>query len=175
MIPRPSWPRYRIATMSRLIPHLLACALCAGGLAGVASAAPPATTADPAPTAQQRPLDRIDTNRDGIISRTEYQAWVEQRYAAFDPDGKGQLGVADLVQSPAFQARAEARAERLIKRYDRTGTGMLSRADFEAGQMARFDRLADGKDSISKADLKAAWRDRGRHGQGARRNSDAGQ
>jgi hypothetical protein len=43
-----------------------------------------------------------------------------------------------------------------VKRYDTTGSGEVSRADFEAKEMQRFDRMANGADSITEDQFEAA-------------------
>ncbi len=71
-----------------LLSALTLSALLAGG---AASAATPAAGATPAPSTapdspyhaewRQQFFDKIDTNHDGTVSRAEYQAWIDTRFA----------------------------------------------------------------------------------------------
>lgn len=157
--------------MRKLIPTLLASALfgvCALTAAGTAVAADPATGtmashADRRAEFQQRFFDKIDTNHDGVISRAEYQAWIDSRFAKLDTKGTGSIDANDIVNSPAARQQAQKRAERFIKRYDTSGTGSVSKADFEAGQMDRFDRLSGGADTLTPEQFAAAGRAFGKH------------
>lgn len=172
--------------MRKIIPTLLASALfgvCALTAAGTAVAADPATAAttqaDRRAEARQRFFDKVDTNHDGVISRAEYQAWVDGRFAKLDTSGSGSIDASDLVNSPATQRLAQKRAERFIKHYDSSGTGKVSKADFEAKQMARFDRLSGGADTLTEAQFAAAGKafrqHRGMRGQGADPASGGGE
>lgn len=173
--------------MRKILPTLLASALfgvCALTAAGTAVAADPAadaatTHADRRAEFRQRFFDKIDTNHDGVISRAEYQAWVDGRFAKLDTSGSGSVDANDIVNSPATKQLVEKRAERFIKRYDTTGTGKVSKADFEAKQMARFDRLSGGADTLTQEQFvtagKAFRHHRGMRGQGANPAADGGE
>lgn len=119
----------------------------------LASAADPA--GQPAAGASQRAQQRqqmlaaIDTNHDGRISRAEYQAWLDARFAKLDSNGDGVVTADEIAQSPAARQRAQRRAERFIKRHAQPGSDQVSRADFEASQLQRFDKLANGADSVA--------------------------
>ena len=43
-----------------------------------------------------------------------------------------------------------------MQRYDTTGSGQVSKADFEAKQMQRFDRMSNGADSVTEDQFTAA-------------------
>lgn len=154
--------------MRKLLPTLLATALLGTGALATASAATPdadTTSADRAAArdaARQHFFDTIDSNHDGVISRTEYQAWVDARFAKLDPQGTGSVTAAQVAASPATAARVQKRAEAFVKRYDTSGTGTVTKADFEAKEMARFDSLSGGSDTLTPKQLAAAHH--GRHG-----------
>ncbi|GAA0710753.1 hypothetical protein [Dokdonella soli] len=144
--------------MRKIIPTLLASALL--GAAALASAADPAADAGAARAAkraefQQRLFDKIDTNHDGVISRAEYQTWVDSRFARLDTDGDGSVDAQEIAASPAVAHRVQKRAEGFVKRYDTSGTGKVSKADFEAKEMARFDHLSSGADTLTEQQLAA--------------------
>jgi hypothetical protein len=136
--------------------------------AGIAAADPAHSTAadagggSPAPSArQQRLLDRIDANHDGLVSRAEYQAWIDERFAKFDANGDGRVDAEEIERAPETARRVQQRAERFVRRFDRSGTGSVSRADFETARMQRFDRLGGGADAVPAGRLLA--RGHGRH------------
>ena len=152
--------------MRIFIPVLATAAWLAASVAMAAEPTTPANAPHNQPRAErhamgQRLFERIDADQDGAISRAEYQAWVDQRFARLDPDGKGHVDADDIANSPAMHEKAQRRAQHLIARYDRSGSGTLDKADFEARAMERFDRLAAGGDSIDKAAFQAGME---RHG-----------
>jgi len=158
--------------MRKTLSTSLAAALLGAGLlaaAGSTLAADATTDASSTPAGhradfRQRFFDQIDTNHDGVISRAEYQAWVDSRFAKFDTNGDGSIDAQEIIASPVTAQRVQARAEGFVKRYDTSGTGKVSKSDFEAKEMARFDRLSGGADTLTPDQL-AAHRGRG-HGHG---------
>jgi len=98
----------------------------------------------------EQAFDRLDTNEDGAISRAEFQAGVEDRFERLDANGDGAIDASEIAESEAAKARAQKRAERFLARYGAEAGGTVSRADFEAKEMARFERLAGDDDTIAK-------------------------
>ena len=135
--------------------------------AATASAADPATApSDPSSRHaewRQQFFDKVDTNHDGTISRAEYQAWVDSRFAKLDSNGDGTVDANEVATSQAAAERVQKRAEGFVRRYDPSGDGQVSKADFEAKEMQRFDRLSAGTDSITQAQFAAAKSSRHRH------------
>ena len=157
---------------------LSALTLTALAAAGAAFAATPATSAAPSSTSSTAPapgsrhaerrqqfFDKIDTNHDGTISRAEYQAWVDGRFDKLDSNGDGAVNADEVATSPMAVNRVQKRAEGFVKRYDATGSGEVSKSDFEAKEMQRFDRLSGGADSITEEQFdNAGQRMHRRHG-----------
>lgn len=165
----------------RKIIHVLF-AVSALAAAGATFAADPGSDASaPGPDARaqwrQHFFDQIDTNHDGVISRAEYQTWVDRRFAKLDTNGSGSVTAADIAASPATAARVQKRAEAFVKRYDTSGTGSVTQAEFEAKEMGRFDKLSGGADTLTEAQL-TAHRHGGMHqhgqGQGTPPSTDGG-
>jgi hypothetical protein len=136
-------------------------------IAGAASAATPAagTAAPGSKRAEWRQalFERIDANRDGTISRAEYQAWIDGRFAKLDANGDGTVDADEVATSPATAARVQKHAERFVRRYDTSGNGNVTKADFETREMQRFDRLGNGADSITEEQFEAAHAHAFRH------------
>jgi hypothetical protein len=151
--------------MRKILPVVFT--LTALAAAAAASAADPASApSDPAGKRaewRQQFFDKIDTNHDGTISRAEYQAWVDGRFARLDTNGDGTVDANEVATSQAAAERVQKRAQGFVHRYDATGDGQVSKADFEAKEMQRFDRLSDGTDSITQAQFAAARASKHRH------------
>jgi len=146
-------------TLSRhfALTGLAAACLSVATLAGAADA-PGNSTDNDARTArraqfEQAFLDKIDTNHDGVISRAEYQAWVDGRFDRLDGNGNGVVTTDEIAQSPATQQRSERQAERFVKRFGGKDATQVTKADFEAREMARFDRISGGADTVTADQL----------------------
>lgn len=103
-------------------------------------------------------FNKIDTNHDGVISRAEYQAWVDGRFSKLDTNGDGVVDADEIATSPAAVERVQKRADKFVSHYDTSGSGQVSKSDFEAKEMQRFDRMSDGADSITEGQFAAAHR-----------------
>lgn len=143
--------------MRKIIPVLFApllCAACALIATGTAFSAEPAGDAATNPHAgkraefRQRLFDQIDTNHDGVVSRVEYQAWVDSRFDKLDSNHDGHVDANEIAKSAATAERVQKRAEGFIKR-NGNGDSTVSKTAFEAKAMARFDRMGSGADTLT--------------------------
>lgn len=100
-----------------------------------------------------------DADSDGKVTAEELQSWRAARAAALDADGDGRISADELVaaQMRAAEARATARAERMIARFDTDGDGLITAAELLAGGdrlAAMFDRIDRDEDgALTEEDL----------------------
>lgn len=85
---------------------------------------------------------QADTNHDGNITRAEYQAWIDQRFAARDADHDGRI-------APGERQRGGGG----------TGGRAVDQAGFRRAALARFDRLDTNHDGTVDAQEQTAARE----------------
>lgn len=102
-------------------------------------------------------LLRADTNRDGVVTRTEAAASADARFARFDADRNG-----SVTQEERRGARRAARAERRAR--------PITAGQFQQRAQARFARLDADRDGVLSADERPQSRGmRGGHHDGGER------
>ena len=104
-------------------------------------------------TLMQQHFDTLDANKDGSVSREEYRAWVDHRFDQLDTNHDGSFDADEVATAQGAPERARQRAEGLVKRYDTDGSGKVTRAQFAAKQMQRFERVGGGADSVGTQQL----------------------
>jgi len=126
---------------------------------GPAFAAPGPDADNPRPA---RPTNsgvmRYDTNKDGFVDRTEWNAGQEARFRQLDTNNDGKLTKDELLAQTRNDRQAE-RQEALFRRMDRDRDGVVSKAEFMAladRNFARCDADRDGK--INAAECRQALR-----------------
>ncbi|MEO5867086.1 MAG: EF-hand domain-containing protein [Sphingomonas sp.] len=142
---------------------LLAAMLVGTTLAGAAMAQSQTGTVQ---DAAGRGMMRADTDGDGRISRVEAMTEADARFARMDANGDGKLcgdenmrhgrheaPPADGTMPPPTPARGTAKA-------DTDGDGCVSRDEFRAGAMRRFERLDTNHDGFIDAAERQAMSDR---------------
>ncbi|MEG3145880.1 EF-hand domain-containing protein [Sphingomonas sp. RT2P30] len=157
---------------------LLAAALAGTTIAGLAYA----QTAPEAPRAPAaRGMARADSDGDGRISKAEFIARADTRFAKLDKNGDGQLSPDEMPQRPAMAPPApppgadapppppppgaggpmrEKMRSRMIDRLDTNHDGMISRDEYRAQAAERFDHMDSNHDGFVDASERAAMRDR---------------
>lgn len=103
----------------------------------------------------------IDANSDGKITPEEVEAFKAARLAEIDTNADGKLSAEELIagREKAEAAHKTARAEAMVKQFDKDGDGLLSAAEMPAGpgadkMFAHLDTDSDG--AISQAEMDAA-------------------
>jgi Ca2+-binding EF-hand superfamily protein len=91
-------------------------------------------------------LKRLDSDRDGAVTREEFLRPLKERFVRLDTNKDGRLTGEEM--SAPLRERAEFRLKRQMKRLDADGDAIVTKAEFEAGPRARFARQdlnSDGK------------------------------
>lgn len=157
---------------------LLAAALAGTTMAGLACA----QTAPEAPrAAAAHGMGRADSDGDGRISKAEFIARADARFAKLDKNGDGQLSPDEMPQraapppppagadapppppgagGPMRERMREKMRSRMIDRLDTNHDGMISRDEYRAEAAERFDRMDTNHDGFVDASERAAMRDR---------------
>jgi hypothetical protein len=152
---------------------LLAAALTGTTIAGAACA----QTAPEAPRPAARGMARADGDGDGRVSKAEYIARADERFARMDKNSDGQLSAdemaprREMTAAPATPAGADTAApapaapmrSRMIERLDTNHDGMISRDEYRAQVAERFDRLDTNHDGFLDQSEMTAGRDRARN------------
>lgn len=89
-----------------------------------------------------------DTNRDGKVTRAEFDKLTQQQFNAFAKDGS--LNGEQYYQLLAAQSRAIS--ARVFQRLDRDRDGKLTLAEFAASQERLFSRLDKNNDGVIRGD-----------------------
>jgi Ca2+-binding EF-hand superfamily protein len=102
-----------------------------------------------------RAIDRLDTNRNGMLEAGEVQH-ESPRLLRCDTDGDGVLTRPELIGCARRQAEAWQR--RIFAAYDMDNDGEISAAERAGAAQQRFARLdADGDGRVSAAEFAAAY------------------
>jgi Ca2+-binding EF-hand superfamily protein len=91
-----------------------------------------------AQAAQQR-FDKLDANHDGVVTADEYVAAAKLLYAQFDTSITARSR-RRIAASPRPRSARCTLTDRLIRRMDTNGDGVVSRDEFMAAAKTRFTR-----------------------------------
>ncbi|MBM7404720.1 MULTISPECIES: EF-hand domain-containing protein [Sphingomonas] len=123
----------------------------------VAASAMPALAQNPPPRPDPAAMfAKMDTNKDGRVSRAEYVAARSQRFDQLDHDRDGVVTRSDFPRA-AGNPQASARLDTLLGEADRNGDGKVTRAELKKAPAPGFDRVdADRDGYVTRAEMDAA-------------------
>lgn len=98
-----------------------------------------------------------DTNHDGNVGRSEWEAHMKARFAGYDKNHDGRLDAAEVAGLVASMGQtADMTPGQFIKSVDKDGDGQVSEAEYVGRGMGRFDAWDTSKDGVlSKAEQDA--------------------
>lgn len=117
-------------------------------------------------------LQRVDTNGDGMISKAENRAAAEARFARMDANGDGTIGADERGRGMGKWKRGRGGEEGARRdgprsmghgmKADANGDGVITRAEFDAQNAARFAAIDANKDGkIDSSEMPKPRRMRG--------------
>lgn len=123
----------------------------------------------------ERMLGRIDTNGDGLISKAENRAATEARFTRMDANGDGTIGADERGKGMGKWKRGGRRGATAEggpgpmpggkmrgMKADANGDGVITRAEFDAENAARFAKMDANKDGkIDQSEMPQPRRKRG--------------
>ncbi len=134
-----------------------------------ASAITSVASAQTAPTPAPRPPMRQDANRDGVATRAAAIAQADARFAQMDTDHDGRVTAGEMrAYRTAMHDRmiasgrdvpvpppGGAKHDGMGRRMDPNGDGSVTREEFEARALKRFDRMDANHDGTIDATERA--------------------
>ncbi len=108
-------------------------------------------------------MDRVDTNKDGVVTQQEIEAFHKQRFVAADANGDGTLTQDEFLTAESRDdVRRQTRQSRMTNMFqslDQNGDGLLNQAEAQTMATERFKRLdTNGDGKITQDEVQAKWR-----------------
>ncbi|MBU0724998.1 MAG: hypothetical protein KJ904_17240 [Alphaproteobacteria bacterium] len=145
-------------TKFAFIPFALAAALVVSA-PSLSQAATIGDAKEPGGPRAEKMMEHLDANKDGKISREEFEAGrpggKDDKFADFDKNADGALSKEEY--QAMFMARTQKMAERTFDRLDANKDGKIDAGERQAHQDAMFKRLdKNGDGSITADELRAS-------------------
>jgi hypothetical protein len=108
----------------------------------------------------EKKLDKLDTNRDGQISRAEHAAGAQRMFSEMDTSRDGVVTATEMDASihakHGDKNRDEMSAREKIRMIDQNSDGRLTAAEHSTGSDQMFDKMDTNKDGpLTKDELEA--------------------
>ncbi len=142
-------------------------ALTSGAIAGIGTAFAGADHGKGGWHGRDGMIEKLDTDKDGAVSKAEFEAKRAADFTAADTNKDGSVSQAELSafhEKKAAERKAE-REKRMYERLDANKDGKVTKDEFDAGE--RFDRMDKNDDGkVSGDEMKGRGKDghRGHHG-----------
>lgn len=113
-------------------------------------------------------LAKMDADHDGVVTRAEFAAHRDAMFDRLDQNRDGLVSPADFPRLARFRPAGYQRITAALQQADRNGDGAVSRAELAAAPMTLFDRADSNRDGridtmeadAAKARVKAAASER---------------
>ncbi len=147
--------------------------LAAAGFAAIAGAAGFAMAQDSAQPQRQFGIFQSDSNSDGVVTRQEFDAGRDARFASLDANNDGQLTRDEMRAGRGDRGHRGHRRGGMhsMRNADANNDGNITREEFLARPNQMFDRLDANNDGVISADERPQRGERGERGE--RPNRDA--
>ena len=93
-----------------------------------------------------RMFDKLDPGRAGQVTLRAFLDHRSHRFASLDADGDGRVTRAEFAAAHA--GRDPAHVAATFDRFDRNHDGVITRAEWDAGEAARFQRIDANGDGV---------------------------
>src|SRR4051812_4534493 len=105
----------------------------------------------------QRILQRVDSDKDGKISKAEFDAEGSKLFAKLDENSDGKIGSSEMPQRHAAKFGAH-----MFDRIDADQDGKVTKAEFQAAGDKMFQRMdKNGDGTIEKSEMQPPHGDQG--------------
>ena len=108
------------------------------------------------------PMQAIDADQNGEITKQELDTFQQQHFSKSDTDGDGQIS-ADEFQA-AKERMQQERIQKHFERMDKDGNGTLSQEELQSKFQKYFEKCDKNSDDVlSKDELKQCHHGKGKH------------
>lgn len=107
---------------------------------------------------------KLDTDKDGIVTRQEAEAGRDKQFAKMDQNSDGVVSVAeiDAIIEKRMRRMQIRMRYKMLGKMDSNGDGQVAKAEFDKKAMAMFERAdRDGDGQVTRKEARRMHRGRG--------------